>query len=379
MSVAVPVSRPAQQPSREPSRAGRTQSPHRTSARIVWGLAGLNLVAVGAVLILVFGISERWWPGTIATYLPRAPWAIPSLVLIVAGLFWHRPSLWLSVLSLLLVLGPLMEFRAPVLAESGRQATVAETVPSLRLVSANTQMYKPDFAGLLAEVNRLQPDIVVFQEAFGDHPLLTENFPDWHRLHLDRYWIGSRYPLTLKHEIQSEAFDREVGIIVEVATPQGKICVVNIHQMTARRGLQELSPRDLLTGESLPQLENFQMLRLAESGEIRQAIQTHTGNTPFLVAGDFNTPASSSLFQSVWGDLTSAFDVAGTGYGYTSPVKPHRYWINYLPWARIDHVLCSPEWQVRDCRIGLGRGSDHHLIYAELACITEVAPEAPAE
>jgi endonuclease/exonuclease/phosphatase (EEP) superfamily protein YafD len=137
--------------------------------------------------------------------------------------------------------------------------------------------------------------------------------------------------------------------------------------MTARRGLKDLTGSELLSGAAQSDLDNFQTLRQLESDELRDRIQQHVGERPLIVVGDFNTPASSSLFQGTWGDLQSAFDVAGYGYGYTSPVKPQKYWVSYLPWARIDHILCSADWQVRWCRVGSSRGSDHHCIAAELA------------
>lgn len=339
----------------------------RLAARIVWALSGLNLLLVLSLLGLVFVISEKWWLGTAVTYLPRAPWIVPALALSVAGFFWHRPSMWLNLMAGLLVLGPLMELRAPFLTSHQPRAAVSATTPSLRVVSANVQAFKPDFASVLAELNRLRPDVVLFQEAFGDSPLLVENFPDWHRLHVDQYWIGSRYPVTLKQSLDTAAFERTAGLVVEIATPHGPICVATVHQMTARKGLEDLSLRGLAAGESQADFDGFQMLRIAESTEIREQIQYHVGDRPLLVAGDFNTPTSSSIFQLIWGDLTSAFDVAGTGYGYSSPVKTHRWWVDYLPWARIDHILVSPGVEVRDCRIGNGRGSDHHLIYAEIA------------
>lgn len=336
-------------------------------ARLVWGLSGLYLTAVVAVIGLVFVVSESWWVGTVLTYLPRAPWALPALVLGVLASRWHLPSLGINLLALLLVLGPLMEFRAPWLAEQRVVAAATEASRPLRFVSANVQHYRPDFAALLQEVHRHRPDVLVLQEAIGDHPLLIESFPDWHRLHYDYYWIGSRYPLRLLQECETAAFDRTAGLVVEIETPQGPIVVANIHQMTARRGLVDITASELASGVAQSSLEDFQTLRRAESEDLRGQIQAAAGTAPLIVAGDFNTPSSSSLFQATWGDLTSSFDVAGTGFGYTSPVKPHRFWFSYVPWARIDHILCSPDWQVRECRIGTGRGSDHHLIYAELS------------
>jgi len=345
--------------------ARRPQPQRWTAARLVWALSGLNLAIVLGVLILLFVVSERWWLGAAVTYLPRLPWGVPAILLCVAAWFWHRPSLWVNVLSLALVAGPVLEFRAPFLSDH-RPAAVSAAATPLRIVTANIQGYRPDFASVLSEVSRFQPDVVVLQEARGESPLLDDFFPNWHRLHVDYYWIGSRYPLKLVTACNTEAFDRVAGLVVELETPAGPLLVANIHQMTARRGLKDLSGSELLQGTAQQDLEHFQTLRLIESNELREQIQQHAGDRPLIVAGDFNTPSSSNLFQQTWGDLQSAFDVAGLGYGYTSPVKPQKYWVSYLPWARIDHILASPDWQVRWCRVGQSRGSDHHCLAAEL-------------
>ncbi|MBI1345260.1 hypothetical protein GC163_03135 [bacterium] len=336
-------------------------------ARLVWALSGLNLAAVCTVMVLIFVVSERWWFSAALTYLPRAPWALPAVLLSVAGIIWHRPSLWANVVALGMVAGPLMEFRAPWLADARTGPAVPITAPSLRFVTANVQGFQPNFAEVLSEISRQRPDIVVLQEARGEHELLAEFFHDWQHIQIDYYWIGSRFPLKLLHTCETTAFGRVAGLIVEVETPQGPIIVGDVHQMTARRGLKELAGSDLATGEAQQDLDEFQMLRMAESTELREQIRELAGDKPLIIGGDFNTPASSSMFQRDWGDLTCAFDVAGTGYGYTSPVKPQRLWISYVPWARIDHVLCSSHWLVRRCEVGTGRGSDHHIVAAELA------------
>jgi endonuclease/exonuclease/phosphatase (EEP) superfamily protein YafD len=328
-------------------------------------LSGLNLAVVLVVLVLLFLVSERWWVGAAITYLPRLPWGLPAVLLLGAALCWHRPSLWVNLIALALVAGPILEFRAPFLADAPAVTPSPDARP-LRVVSANVQGYKPDFASVLQEISRFKPDIVALQEARGEDPLLREFFPDWHRLQVDYYWIGSRYPLRLVQECDTEAFHRTGGLLVEIETPRGPVLLANVHQMTARRGLKDLSGTELMRGSAQSDLEHFQTLRQMEANELRDHIQRHLGDRPLIVVGDFNTPASSSLFQQTWGDLVSAFDVAGVGYGYTSPVKPQKYWISHLPWARIDHILCSADWQIRWCRVGHSRGSDHHCIAAEL-------------
>ena len=62
---------------------------------------------------------------------------------------------------------------------------------------------------------------------------------------------------------------------------------------------------------------------------------------PVLVAGDFNGPPDSPLYQNAWHGYRDAFDVAGSGYGYTAHAP--------LPWVRIDRILTTPEWRVSRC------------------------------
>lgn len=334
-------------------------------ARLVWALSGINLTIVVAVILLLFVVSERWWVSTAILYLPRAPWAIPSIVLAIAGLIWHRPTLWINLLAFLMVVGPLMEFRAP--GFTGPFVTsVAAKTSTLRVVSCNVQAYSPNFADVLREVHQFRPEIVAFQEARGDHPLLTDSFPNWHRLHYEYFFVASKYPIKELARIETEAFDRPTALVVEIETPDGPVVLVDLHLMTARRGLRSINKGSLISGEAGDDVQSFQVLRDAEMAELRQAIEPYVNGRPWLACGDFNTPSSSSLFQEHWGDLRSSFDLAGVGFGYTAPVKTHTNWPSNTPWARIDHILCSPEWGVQRCIIGGSIGSDHHSIAAEL-------------
>lgn len=335
-------------------------------ARLVWCLSGLNLVLVVAVLLLIFVVSERWWVAAALTYLPRFPWILPALLLGVLGWCFHRPSLWINALSLGLVVGPIMELRVPLLFQPHRSHSGGDKSFTLRVVSCNVQAYNPNFAEVMREVTAHRPDLVLLQEAFGEHPLLSQVFPGWYRLHHNTYWFASRYPLRLLAECPSEVFQRISGVIVELDTPSGPIVVVNVHQMTARRGLIEITKSSVLKGEAGRLVDEFRQLREIEAEEIRAVVEAYRGRSPVILAGDFNTPTSSHVFQQTWGGFQSAFDVAGWGYGYTSPCRPIGIWPADMPWARIDHILCSPEFTVKRCQVGRGNGSDHRLIVAEL-------------
>ena len=340
-------------------------SASRLAAAWVIGLSWLNLAALGVLCWLIFSVSESWWVSAVLTYAPRAPLVAPTLGLLAAACFWHRPSLAVNVVSLIVVLGPLMGLSLPVSRLAG--STVVEPDQfELKLVSCNVQAFTPNFAKVLDEIAVIQPDVIALQEAFPLSPLLAETYRDWHTISHDRYWVGSRWPIKRLADFEIPTFERSAGLVVEIETPRGPVVLADIHQMTARRGLMELSKRSFFDGDGTERLEESISQREEESILIREQVETVRGDKPLLLCGDFNTPVSSQVFQRYWGDFQSAFDLAGVGYGYTSPCKANRFWPENLPWARIDHILCSPEWNVASCQIGKSAGSDHRLITATL-------------
>jgi endonuclease/exonuclease/phosphatase (EEP) superfamily protein YafD len=76
------------------------------------------------------------------------------------------------------------------------------------------------------------------------------------------------------------------------------------------------------------------------------------------VAGDFNAPVESVIYQESWGDWTNAFSAAGWGFGRTRMSR----WIR----ARIDHILSDDRWVVHRSWVGPDVGSDHRPLFAEL-------------
>lgn len=341
-------------------------TPRRLSKASKWviGLSCANLLMLCLVSYLLYSVSESWWIGIVLTYAPRTPFLIPAIVLTVASVFWSREALGINLVAIAIVAVPIMGLSIPLERWLDRTA-MASDERSLRILSCNVQAFKPDFDKVLAEIQAFDPDVIVLQEAFRGDPRMDEYFRDWQEIRHGHFWIGSRFPITLVSDCHVTTFGgRLAGMLVQVNAPGGPILVGNVHLMTPRFGLVDLSKKSLLTGEGTKELESFEGERYVESIEIRSKIDSARENRPLIVCGDFNTPVSSSLFRKQFGDLQSAFDAAAFGYGYTSPCKGNRYWPDNTPWARIDHILCSKEWTVRECQIGKSAGSDHRLIAA---------------
>jgi endonuclease/exonuclease/phosphatase (EEP) superfamily protein YafD len=79
---------------------------------------------------------------------------------------------------------------------------------------------------------------------------------------------------------------------------------------------------------------------------------------PIVIAGDFNMPVESAIYQQYWSNWENAFSSAGLGYGHT---KFTRFF-----GARIDHVLVNREWDVLAARIGPNLGGDHRPLFVDL-------------
>jgi endonuclease/exonuclease/phosphatase family metal-dependent hydrolase len=140
-----------------------------------------------------------------------------------------------------------------------------------------------------------------------------------------------------------------------IATPSGDVQVTNLHLETPRKGFDGLAVLDV------DRLRENTLLRDIESDLARRWVDQGVAKrpVPVLVAGDFNTPVESRVFQAHWSEgLQDAFSQVGRGLGMTK----YNGWIR----ARIDHVLTGPGWYVRRTEIGYDLGSDHRPLIVDL-------------
>jgi vancomycin resistance protein VanJ len=345
-------------------RAVASQPPSR--ARIAkWVTCGswTHLALIGGVVLLLQVVSERWWLGTVLTYLPRSPWLIPALIMIPVSIRWAWKSSLINLAALLLVLGPVMNFQSGGLFDA---PDIDRTAYRLTVVSCNVQSFRPDFRQVVHELYRIDPDVVLFQEAFEGHPLVETFFAGWNLQRVDEYLVASKLPIKFIDTGFMSGFDRVSVAHFEVETPQGVIAIFNVHQTSPRHSLKELKPWSLLTGTGVDAVEQQAALRDSEAMKTRAYTELKDPIQPKIVAGDFNMPNDSSLFKSHWSGLTDAYASVATGYGYTSPCDTQKLWPSNTPWSQVDHILTSDHWQVERCWIGHSGGSDHRLIAAQL-------------
>lgn len=334
----------------------------RWIAGLSWGYLGLVMV----VSFLLLSVSENWWFSSAMTYAPRIPYLAPAAILLVLSALWHRGSIAVNLISLAIVAVPVMGLTLPVAAWTAPSPSAG---PTLKLVSCNVQDYRPNFAGILEEVARFNPDVVVFQDARSESKLLEAFFAKWHHIHDGEFFAASRFPLKLVAIGHFEPFDRDGVLQCELDVDGRKVMLFNVHQMTPRHGLRALDVTSPVTQRGSAQMSRYLALRADEAAQLRDFVEGSRGDAPTLLAGDFNMPCESSLYQHNWFGYQNAFNTAGTGYGYSFPCTRQYCWPAGIPWMRLDHILADEAWIVRDCFIGSVNGSDHRLIAATLELV----------
>src|SRR5947209_16403387 len=83
------------------------------AGRIVTWCSWLYLLGVLLVWALLSLAADRWWPATLILYGPRWVWALPAGFLLPAAAVVRPRLLWLPLIGLAVIVGPVMDFRVP--------------------------------------------------------------------------------------------------------------------------------------------------------------------------------------------------------------------------------------------------------------------------
>jgi len=315
---------------------------------VIWGW----LATVVGGLVLLWGLGDRWWFGTLFLYGPRWPLLVPFPFLLLAAVL-VRPRWMIPVLAGgLLVLGPILGFRTG-LSGWGKAAGPA----TLRVVTFNMRgadnPVGPDVPAALIEYD---PDVALIQECAPGLDAMPGAPSGWSFRRDGSLCAISRVPIdsaTAADVIQT----REDGMsgfamLYQVRVDGGVVPVVNLHLETPRRGIEMVQAQ----GEASGLARNI-LVRDMGSRRLTRWIAASAPGA--IVGGDFNLPPESVIYRRHWGHCRNAFSSRGRGFGYT----------RILPrWAaRIDHVLaCGPEWEIVAAQVGAGLGSDHLPLVVDL-------------
>jgi endonuclease/exonuclease/phosphatase (EEP) superfamily protein YafD len=327
---------------------GRSPRRRRPGAGAIRFLAvGYLLALVAVVVALRFG-GERWWPATIALYLPRVGFGLP-LPFVVAGLLWARSYrlLFTQLACAVLVLFPLMGLRL------GGPQRPTPGAWRFRVFTANTGNSAGGVAHIVGRARSSDPDVIVLEEV-DDSPSQIEQlragFAGYAFWSSGQFAVASRFPIEDAELPPPLALgDRSVPrnyARCRLITPAGPIRLYAVHPISPHSAFDELRAaraRDGFADELLTARVFDRRARAAiEENTARRLSQIRAlvddarrAPEPVLIAGDTNLPALSWALATLLGDYHDAFADAGRGFGYTYPAWRRR-------WLRIDRVLGGP-------------------------------------
>jgi endonuclease/exonuclease/phosphatase (EEP) superfamily protein YafD len=321
----------------------KTKEPtHPRLRRLLYWAIILQLAGT-AVFVAALLLGERSRLSLIFLYLPRQP----LLVLAVLGAALApltkqakrrvRVLAAVEVVTALVLLFPVMGFR---LGSTGKSDF------PVRLATYNVYFGKLSRPALLDEIAAMPADIILLQATYDSMSArVKERFPDRSMHHTDDFLLITRYKITSVEEpppLSDGALPKFVEYVLE--TDAGPLRVFNVHPFSPRHALFE----DEQTNDNIRHREEQIAAVIAAA---------HRPGPPFVIAGDTNLPALSSMSRRYFADLHDAFDDVGFGLGYTFPAK--------RPWMRIDRALAKDGIRFVDVRVGKLGASDHRPVFVD--------------
>ncbi len=226
------------------------------------------------------------------------------------------------------------------------------------------------------------PDVVCIQEFFTDTAvfnyeaqiknIIGAEYTYYHKI-VDRkaftngLIIFSKFPIVNSNVIEFNEYRSENACIwVDIAFKGSIIRVFNVH-------LQSISfqPEDYEYIEKVNEKLNTETSSTKRIGSrlksafIKRAKQAELvrkemdkSEYPVIVCGDFNDTPSSYSYTTIAKGLTSTFKEKGFGFAYT--------YTGPFPSFKIDHIICSPQFEVLSHQIIKEKIADHYPIRVDL-------------
>lgn len=269
-----------------------------------------------------------------------------ALLVAAAALLWRRQ--WRLTAAVMPLAGICL---APTVSQLAARSPGEVRGETVRVMSVNLLAFNDYTEGIVGEIRSVEPDLLVLQEynprwqrALRDG--LDAVYPHvFEVVRPDTFGIAlfSRLPLLEPVEVLELGGSETPHLRAVVPVGGVPVVVYGVH----------ISPPISIWYGRWQRLEMADLLdRLA--GEKR----------PCIVAGDFNFTRSSPFGDALARlGFVDAHDLAGSGRGSTWNV---RGFLRYLPGVRIDHLYLSPELTAVKAATGVGQGSDHRPIVAEI-------------
>lgn len=300
-------------------------------------------VSAGLTVLRFIELDQRLLLGLV----PIAPWIFVAFALLSASLYSRAVLAGAGVVSIAAVLAALP---GPVLPRSGCNTFEATGDRDVVVYSHNVFVSGADQQTIVAQIESVNADIVVLQEADSEFveslALPFDEYP--HRSQEGGQVTFSRWEFASDDEV---AVDIVGALDVSVDSPAGLLRVINVH-----------SPWPLKPGGRDTQVQQFELLSeaLADNDAM-----------PIVAIGDFNATPSDARYRSLAsgdsarGPIVDAHREAGCGFGVGwSPIP------GVVPaLLSIDHAIVAgasvENFQVLDYAGGDHKGIAVHLSLEE--------------
>lgn len=336
----IPRSRP------KARRAGRLAKV-RTSTKLQRYLIRASwayLAGVSAYAALLWGLGDSWWVATALLFGPRWPAIVPAALLALAAAL-ARPRLLLPIAgAAVIALGPVMGYRI-----GWRSWLGSPRGQNLRIITFNVEGgVNPELLGVPGELERYQPDVMVFQEC-ASRLNATQFWPAGWTVRQDGgFCLGTRWPVLDVRELERVETGEFGGtgnaVRYRLQVRNDTVDLVVVHLETPRKGLESLR-----YGSDASRMNPSLLVREIGSRRISRWVRQQSQEP--IVAGDFNMPVESVIYRRYWNDCGNAFSRTGHGFGGTRVLRHFS--------IRIDHVLACGRWRPVRAFVGPDLGSDH--------------------
>jgi endonuclease/exonuclease/phosphatase (EEP) superfamily protein YafD len=317
-----------------------------------------HIFVIGSYMILLFAFL---WPPDFRDQSPIYVWTAWVAFMIRTFVFPFGLALcvtavvaaWARVWKMFATVLPLVAFTmGPTCWDFRPRFTPAAEGEPLVVMSVNLLMVNRDTRPIVEEIQTARPDVLLLQE-YTNH---------WHDALQSS--IGHDYP-HVSFERRQDSFGtaiyskRSFEEPVETHLPLGHAIVPQIRavihiadQPVALYNIHLLPPWGLeYTIEHRIQFADLVELLGSEP-------------YPVVLGGDFNfTERSPQASARKRKRLRDAHSVGGWGRGATWPANSFFRWI---PGLRLDHLYIGDGMNCVSCRTGVGLGSDHRPIVAEI-------------
>ncbi len=268
-----------------------------------------------------------------------------SLIALVAGLIRRWWLLGAAVPLIMFTVGPALWSYLP--HHQPQVAGKTITIMSVNLLHANKTT-----GPIVDEVVIARPDVLVLQEYTAC----------WHQAF--QAALAAEYPY-VSYVCRDDSF----GQAVYARRPF--VGLVDSHLPIGTVGLPQTRAVMLLAGQEValynvhlipPKRHDWTIEQRWEFADLLEQLRRE--KLPIILCGDFNfTNASAFADELARLGLIDTHRISGRGRGTTWPVLT---FFRYIPGLRIDHVFLSRELTSTSSRTGVGRGSDHRPVVAEI-------------